>query len=72
MSNPIPVRDRPAFLAWMRERDVVPAPRREWHLLEAAEEFMLAKRYARGDPQTAVDVYERLSREEKAGRNATA
>lgn len=60
MSNPIPVKDRAAFKAHMDERKEALS----WHttniellMLDEAEEFMIKKRYLRGDPDTALRYY---------------
>lgn len=61
-SNPIPTRDRQAFFAAMSaiEDGSVASDDIFWQLLDAAEEFMLAKRYQRGDPLAALKQYRRL------------
>lgn len=59
MSNPIATRNRPEFLAYMSEIEVTCPTHTlmEWWLLDMAEEFMIKKKYSRGDPQSAVNYY---------------
>lgn len=61
-SNPIPTRDRKAFVAAMSaiEKASAGLAGSYWQLLDAAEEFMLAKHYQRGDPLAALKQYRRL------------
>lgn len=56
MSNPIPVKNRDGFILYMSnmERQVGDD---EWALLDAAEEYMIAKKFQRGDPQRALEYY---------------
>lgn len=58
---PIPTRDRAAFLEHMNAAEAVTAD--EWQLLDAAEEFMLKRKYHRGDPASALAQFERLKAE---------
>ena len=55
MSNPIPVRHRAAFLEHMRAGT---DQTNHWAMLDLAEEFMLERKYGRGDPATALRFYQ--------------
>lgn len=59
--SPIPQRDREAFMAHMKAAETITAD--EWQLLDAAEEFMIKRKYHRGDPASAITQYERMKAE---------
>lgn len=52
-NNPIPTRDRAEFFEHMKKAE----DGDEWLLLDTAEEFMIKKKYGRGDPHSAVQQY---------------
>lgn len=59
MSNPIPVKNREGFILYMANMERMKGDD-EWALLDAAEEYMIAKKFQRGNPQDALNYYTRL------------
>lgn len=59
--NPIPSRDRNAFVEHMKAAEAATSD--EWQILDAAEEFMIKRKYHRGDPATALEQYRRIKAE---------
>lgn len=61
MANPIPVKHRDEFIRWMRsEMEATPGTPSEWDMLNAAEEYLIKKKFQRGNPQDAVNYYLRF------------
>lgn len=64
-NNPIPTADRQDFFAAMAaiETEAAGLADSYWLMLDAAEEFMVARRYQRGDPVGALKQYRRMKAE---------
>jgi len=64
-NSPIPTADRQDFLAAMTAIDAECEGLAEsyWLMLDAAEEFMVSRRYQRGDPLAALKQYRRMKAE---------
>jgi hypothetical protein len=60
VSNPIPVKHRDEFIRWMRSVQESAPEVSHWEMLDAAEEFLIVKKFSRGDPHSAVQQYYKL------------